>query len=89
MDLGSANRAALAATDSLHANPTVAASYALRGQAYGQLERWDRAKADLEEAVRRDPSLAPQVNPTLDEVQRRLAEAQKREAIPHEAPAAP
>jgi tetratricopeptide (TPR) repeat protein len=89
MDLGSANRASLAATDSLHADPTVAATYALRGQAYAKLERWDRAKADLEEAVRRDPSLTAQMNPTLDEVQRRLAEAHKREAIPHEAPAAP
>jgi tetratricopeptide (TPR) repeat protein len=63
--LESPHRAAMSATDALHDNPTDASMYALRGEAYLQMENWDRAIADLEEAIRRDPKLEPSLQTSL------------------------
>jgi tetratricopeptide (TPR) repeat protein len=74
MALDNPHRAALAATEALHSDPTDAATYALRGQAYLKMEVWDRAIADLEEAIRRDPSLNASVEAKLTKARRRQRE---------------
>jgi tetratricopeptide (TPR) repeat protein len=66
LQLGSPYRAALAATDALHADPTDASSYVLRGTAYASLSNWPRAIADLEQAIRINPELTNEVLPTLE-----------------------
>jgi tetratricopeptide (TPR) repeat protein len=82
LQLENFNRAAMAATDALHADPSDAPTYALRGEAYLKLENWTRAIADLEEAVRRDPALADTLKASLDAAHRSQAEAQLQESQP-------
>jgi tetratricopeptide (TPR) repeat protein len=76
MALDNPHRAALAATEALHGNPSDAATYALRGEAYLRMEVWDRAAADLEEAIRRDPNLKAALESKLATARRRQSEAQ-------------
>jgi tetratricopeptide (TPR) repeat protein len=64
--LGNQHRAVIAATNGLHADPTDAATYAIRGTAYVELGQWDRSIVDLEEAIRRDASLGPMLKPALE-----------------------
>jgi cytochrome c-type biogenesis protein CcmH/NrfG len=75
MALKNPNRAAMSATEALHADPTHAETYALRGEAYLQLENWDRAVADLEEAIRRAPALRSTLETKLSEARRQQAAA--------------
>jgi tetratricopeptide (TPR) repeat protein len=75
MALANPHRAALAATEALHLDPTHAATYALRGEAYLQQESWQRAAADLE-AIRRDPNLRQSVEGKLTTARRRQSEVQ-------------
>lgn len=91
-------RATVAATESLQLDPSQAAAYALRGKAYLGMTAWDRAIADLDEAIRRDAALAERLEPLIDEARAGLAEQQKREtatvageptAAETEAPATP
>jgi tetratricopeptide (TPR) repeat protein len=82
MQLENFNRAAMSATDALHADPSDAPTYALRGDAYLKIENWTRAIADLEEAVRRDPSLGPKLQASLDAAQRGQTAARRRDAQP-------
>jgi cytochrome c-type biogenesis protein CcmH/NrfG len=86
MAMKNPHRAALSATDALHADPTDAATYALRGEAYSQLENWDRAVADLTEAIRREPKLRESLQDDLAIAQREQAEDLKVES---EAPLEP
>jgi tetratricopeptide (TPR) repeat protein len=76
--LESPHRAAMSATDALHDNPTDASMYALRGEAYLQMENWDRAIADLEEAIRRDPQLKESLTPSLTAAQKGREEARAK-----------
>jgi tetratricopeptide (TPR) repeat protein len=82
MQLENFNRAALSATDALHADPSDAPTYSLRGEAYLKLENWSRAIADLEEAVRRDPALRDELQPSLDAAHRGQTAARRREEQP-------
>ena len=66
LDLGRPHRAALAATESLHLDPVIARSYAIRGKAYLQMEQWDRSIVDLQEAIRRDAELAEELQPLVE-----------------------
>jgi tetratricopeptide (TPR) repeat protein len=77
MAIDNPHRAALAATEALHGNPTDAATYALRGEAYLEMEVWDRAIADLEEAIRRDPALKAALEPKLAAARQRQDQARK------------
>lgn len=75
--LKSPYRAALAATEALHADPTSGDAYALRGRAYFALENWQRSINDLEEAIRRDPELDGKLEPMLAEARRFLRQSQQ------------
>ncbi len=66
----------MSATEALHVDPGDAEMYALRGQAYFRLSTWDRAIADLEEAIRRKPSLENVLAPTLEEARGQLKDQQ-------------
>jgi cytochrome c-type biogenesis protein CcmH/NrfG len=68
----------MSATDALHDNPTDASMYALRGEAYLQMENWDRAIADLEEAIRRDPKLKESLASSLAAAQKGREEAEAK-----------
>jgi tetratricopeptide (TPR) repeat protein len=85
IQLNSPYRAALAATDALHVDPTDAPSYVLRGKAYMALSHWDRAVADLQQAQRLDPKLADEVRPDLE----RAIELQNAVKVGDSAPATP
>jgi tetratricopeptide (TPR) repeat protein len=100
LQLGSPHRASLAATEALHVDPSHAVAYALRGQAYLALENWERSLKDLQEALRRDPALRPELEPLIAEARRGQERARKqmlheqqeqseREATPARAPVAP
>lgn len=83
LQLGSPYRAALAATDALHADPTDAPSYVLRGKAYVDLSNWPRAIADFEQAIRLNPALTNEVLPTLERArQQRDAANAGRDSAP-------
>ena len=77
--LGNAYRAELAATDALHADPTDAAAYAIRGEAYLKIENWTRAIADLDEAIRRDSRLKERLQPLLDQARQAPQRERQRE----------
>lgn len=72
-------RATVAATESLQLDPLRADAYAIRGEAHLGMTDWDRAIADLNEAVRRDAALAEQLTPLIEEARAGLAEQQRRE----------
>jgi hypothetical protein len=52
--------------------------YALRGKAYLQMENWERAIADLEEAIRRDSKLKESLEPSLQAAQKGREKAQAK-----------
>jgi len=65
-------RVVQSATEALHLDPGDASMYALRGRAYLEIKEPQLALADLEEAMRRSPELATELQPLLESARSQL-----------------